>query len=229
MGRIGLWTQVVAAIALAINPGAIARAENLAYVNYWNLTSASSSVELNLDQTPVTSQYLPGEITPSQPVPAGQHAIWLSKPRHQLATVQMEAGQFYTVVLLQQASTPKGIVLNNKLSRPEPTLRLVNLTTGTVQVNVSAMVPLEIKPGEQRDVPVTVTNDSAVGLVTVTARNRSGAGDSARGAFGVGPDHASVLLIDQSGPSLRLTRWQYDQCAVRIKTFDYEDACGHSD
>ncbi len=229
MGRLSDWTQVLAAIAVMIAPGAIARAENLAYVNYWNLTTTSPPVELNLDQkAPVTSQYLPGEITPSQPVPAGQHAIWLSRPRQQLATVQMEAGQFYTVVLLQQA-TLKGIVLNDKLARSEPVLRLVNLTTGTVRINVSTMAPLEIKPGEQQDVPVTVTNDSAVGLVTVNARSGSGPADSTQGTFGVGPDHASLLLIDQSRSGLRLTRWQYDQCAVRIATFDYEDACGHSD
>jgi hypothetical protein len=213
---------------MMIAPGAIARAE-LAYVNYWNLTTDQSPVELHLDRTPVTRQYLPGEITPSQPVPAGQHAIWLSRPRQQLSTVQMEAGQFYTVVLLQQASTLKGIVLNDKLVRSEPMLRLVNLTTGNVRVNISTMAPLEIKPGEQQDVPVTITNDSAVGLVTVNVRSRSGPTASTQEAFGVGPDHASVLLIDQSGSGLRLTRWQYDQCAVRIATFDYEDACGHSD
>lgn len=229
MGRISYWTQVLAAIAVMIAPGATARAENLAYVNYWNLTTDQSPVELHLDQKPVTSQYFPNEITPSQPVPAGQHAIWLNRPRQQLATVQMQAGQFYTVVLLQQASTLKGIVLNDKLARPEPMFRLVNLTTGSVQIKISSMAPLEIKPGEQQDVPVTVTNDSGVGLVTVNARGRSGPTDSTQGTFGVGPDHASVLLIDQSGSSLRLTRWQYDQCAVRIATLDYEDACGHSD
>lgn len=87
-------------------------------------------------------------------------------------------------------------MLNNKLSCPEPTLRLVNLTTGTVRVNISTMIPLEIKPGEQRDVPVTVASNSAVGLVRVAARSRSGSADSAQGTFGIGPDHASVLLID---------------------------------
>jgi len=88
---------------------------------------------------------------------------------------------------------------------------------------------LEIKPGEQQDVPVNIANASAVGLVLVKVNNPTGRPSSSEGTFGVGPDHPSVLLIDQTGTALRLTHWQYDQCAVRIQAFNYDDACGRLD
>lgn len=225
--RIGQWALALTAITV-VSPSATGRTEDLAYVNYWNLTR--SPVELRLGQKhPITHKYLPNEITPSQGVPAGQHSIWLSRPEQQVTTAQMEAGEFYTVVLLSRVSMVKGIVLNDTVARPEPILRLVNLTSKPVQINIPTLAPLNIKPGEQQDVPVTITSASGVGLVAVNAKSGSSPDDSTQGIFGVGPDHASVLLIHQLGPNLKLTRWKYDQCAVRIKTLEYEDACGHSD
>lgn len=223
-------TLVLAAISVVMAPGATSRADNLAYVNYWNLTTSGSPIELHLDEThQITHRYLPDEITPSQGVPAGQYSIWLSRPQQQVTTAQMESGEFYTVVLLPQASIVKGIILNDKVARLEPILRLVNLTSKPVQVTIPTLAPVAIKSGEQQDVPVTITNASRVGLVTVNAKSGLSSDQSIQGTFGVGPDHASVLLIHQLGPNIQLTRWQYDQCAVRIATLDYEDACGHSD
>lgn len=228
MVRIGQLSRMLMAMAMVISSGIPVNAKDLAYLNYWDLTSSRSPVELHLDKQAVTRKYRPDRITASQAVPAGQRSIWLNKPRQRLATVRMEAGQFYTVVLLKQKSTVKGVVLNNKVAPKTPTLRLVNLTTEKVRVIIQTNTPLEIKPGEQQDIPVSIKNASAVGLVTVKATSVKIASPTVK-TFGVGPDYASVLLIDQPGPTLRLTRWQYDQCAVRIQKFNYADACGHSD
>lgn len=231
MGRIGQWGIVLSMVAVAIAPTAACNAESLAYINYWDLSTTGLPVELYLDQKPIATKYLPDKITPSQAIVAGQHSLWLNtKPRIRLTNVNMEAGQFYTFVLLKNNSDPKGIVLNDKLERPEPTLRLVNLTADKIQITIRQNRPLEVKPGEQKDVPVVINNDSKVGLITVSAASvtRSGMSSSVK-KIGIGPDRASVLLIDEQKSTLRLTRWQYDKCAVRIQTFKYSDACGHSD
>ncbi len=231
MRQISRWAQVLTAVVVVIGPGTTCTAETSAYINYWDLTSSRTPIELRLDQKLVTKKYSPKEIMPSQAFPAGQYAIWVnSQPRRRwLANIRLKAGQFYTLVLLRDASTVKTIVLNNYLAKPEPTLRLMNLAPVKVQVSISTKPLLEIKPGEQRNVPVNITNASAVGLVSVKVNSPTGRPSSGEGTFGVGPDHPSVLLIDQPGTALRLTRWQYDQCAVRIQAFNYDDACGHSD
>lgn len=230
MRQISQWAQVLTAVVAVIVTGTSCRAES-AYMNYWDLTASRRPIELRLDQKLVTRKYSPEQIMPSEAVPAGQHSIWLnSQPKTQwLANIRMEAGKFYTLVLLRHASTVKAIVLNDDLAKPEPMLRLINLAPVKVQVSILSKPLLEIKPGEQGEVPINITNASAVGLVSVKVNSLTGRPSSSVGTFGVGPDHTSVLLIDKPETALRLTRWQYDQCAVRIQTFNYDDACGHSD
>jgi hypothetical protein len=208
------------------------QAENLAYVNYWLLDAKPTVKTLHLNQQPLHASYSPEQIIPSQRLPAGKYALSLNSPAAPLAqSFNLEAEQFYTVALFQKGQVLQGLVLNDKLSRPEPTVRLVNLMPEPVQVtiNQAQLKGLELQSGEQKDVAIAINSPSKVGLVTVQTTAKSNLSHSVTKTFGVGPDYASVVVISPEASSLRLTRWQYDRCAVRIETYQYEDACGHSD
>nr|WP_290227577.1 DUF4397 domain-containing protein [Trichocoleus desertorum] len=231
--------MLLSVLATGVGLAMPSQAESLAYVNYWLLDAKPTVKTLHLNQQPIHASYSPEQIIPSQRIPAGKYTLSLnsfsSQPESQTESqpkqsFNLEAEQFYTVALFQKGQVLQGIVLNDKLSRPEPTVRLVNLMPEPVQVTINQAQAkgLELQSGEQKDVAIAINSASKVGLVTVktTAKNLS---RSVTKTLGVGPDYASVVVISPQANSLRLTRWQYDRCAVRIETYQYEDACGHSD
>ncbi|MEP0869431.1 hypothetical protein NDA01_06430 [Trichocoleus desertorum AS-A10] len=228
--------MLLSVLATGVGLAMPSKAENLAYVNYWLLDAKPTVKTLHLNQQPIHASYSLEQIIPSQRIPAGKYALSLnsvsSQPESQpKQSFNLEAEQFYTVALFQKGQVLQGLVLNDKLSRPEPTVRLVNLMPEPVQVTINQAQPkgLELQSGEQKDVAIALNSPSKVGLVTVQTTAKSNPSHSVTKTFGVGPDYASVVVISPQADSLRLTRWQYDRCAVRIETYQYEDACGHSD